>query len=166
MTDLYIILSIVGLTIALKVFIKKNYPLYSIIVLPGTILHELSHLIMSFITNGQPTNINIFPRKKIVEDKTYYLLGSVDSSNVTWYNAWLIGLAPLFLFFIAYQTYLSDYDWYFKALVITLLIESGMPSTTDITVAIKYSYAILLSLLLSVFFYYNEIQNFWRTFIL
>lgn len=67
--------------------------LLSLLVLPGTICHELSHLLVGFVLNGHPHGFSVWPRR----EGRGYLLGSVAIGNPRWYNVFFIGLAPLLL---------------------------------------------------------------------
>ena len=88
---LVIILSLAFLSIYF--FLKRKVYLFSLFLLPGTLVHELSHFLVALILNGQPTKLSIFPHRT---DKGV-LLGHVICNNPTWYNSLFIGLSPLLL---------------------------------------------------------------------
>ncbi len=105
----------------------------------GTFFHELAHLLVSIVLNGKPTKVSLFPKK--TEDS--YILGYVNNSNITWYNALPIALAPLLLLVVVYFIH-SDFFNYFEfnitnyLLYIVLLVsflDSSIPSTQDIKIA-------------------------------
>lgn len=98
----------ISLSILGRMFVWKNYILYAAVVsviwsfiarlignrvlfiltmLPGTFLHELSHLIFGILTNAKPNSFSIIPNRM--------KLGSVSFTNITWYNAIPTALAPL-----------------------------------------------------------------------
>jgi hypothetical protein len=64
-----------------------NRALFILTMLPGTFLHELSHLIFGILTNAKPNSFSIIPNRM--------KLGSVSFTNITWYNAIPTALAPL-----------------------------------------------------------------------
>ncbi len=72
--------------------------LLSLLVLPGTICHELSHLLVGLLLNGQPHGFSVWPRRV----GRSFVLGSVALGNPRWYNVFFIGLAPLLLLPLAY----------------------------------------------------------------
>lgn len=62
--------------------------LYALVTVPGTALHELAHYTAAALTNGNPSGFSLIPQA-----------GSLGRVYVqpNWYNAALIGLAPLLL---------------------------------------------------------------------
>lgn len=61
--------------------------LFRLVLLPGTLLHELTHFIIGVLTNAQPNSFSIIPN--------HTKLGSVSFTHLTWYNAIPTTLAPL-----------------------------------------------------------------------
>jgi len=107
--------------------------------LTGTFFHELAHLIASMVLNGKPVKVSLFPQKT----EKGYILGYVQSANVTWYNAFPIALAPLSLLIIVYLIY-NHYFEYFEMSLTNYLIyifllvsflDSAIPSIQDLKVA-------------------------------
>jgi len=105
----------------------------------GTFFHELAHLIASAFLNGKPTKISLLPQKM----EGGYTLGYIESSNVTWYNALPISLAPLSLLVLAYYININFF-LYFEENTLTYilyiylqvsLIDSSIPSSQDFKVA-------------------------------
>jgi hypothetical protein len=62
------------------------------LLLPGTIAHEGLHWIVAFFTNGQPKGITVWPKRS---PDGGWVLGAVGVANSRWYNAFLIGIAPI-----------------------------------------------------------------------
>jgi hypothetical protein len=77
---------------------RRFFWVFSILVLPGTLAHELCHLALGLLLNGKPAGFNLVPRR---EEKGWEM-GSVSFSHLTWYNAFFIGMAPLLLLPAAY----------------------------------------------------------------
>ena len=62
------------------------------LLLPGTIAHEGLHWLVAFVTNGQPKGISVWPKRS---PDGGWVLGAVGVANFRWYNALLIGIAPV-----------------------------------------------------------------------
>ncbi len=128
---------------------RRQRLIYSAMVLPGVFLHELFHLLASLICNGQPVSMSLIPKR----DDDAWVLGSVGSQNIRWYNAWLIGLAPLLLVG-AVPIYLYYAEWmglklfapqdFVVAPVIGSILITFWPSRADWWVASRSLPAILV----------------------
>lgn len=152
--------SLLAISIFLYIFrkLESRFWIFTIVTLPATILHELTHFIISLLTGGKPKGFSIIPKKNTDGS---YTMGSVTSYNVTWWNGFLIGLAPLLLIPISYF-YLKYYiieikD--FKLLAINLFIiasmlEGSIPSSVDLKLSFQKSYIVLLGILISLGFYF------------
>jgi len=120
-----------------KDLFKRNIFLYSIFVLPGTFLHELSHFIFSLVLNGKPRKFSILPKRT----ERGYNLGYVTSHNIRWYNAIFIGLSPfslLILFYYGLSLITITTDLYIIILysyINTIILISSIPSTQDFKVS-------------------------------
>ncbi len=165
--------SLTILSVALIIFILvvfkriNNIYLISFLTLPGTFMHELMHLLASFMTFGKPKSFSIIPEKT----KDGVTLGSVSSANVTWYNAIIISLAPLALYYLAYYimknipSNLAPMYYYATIYFVANLLFAGTPSSTDWKLAFKKSWFILLVLILGYVEYkYNilHVESFIR----
>lgn len=62
--------------------------------LPGTLVHELLHLLVGLLLNGKPVSLSLWPRKA---SQGRWILGAVGFVNLRWYNAVFIGLAMAWL---------------------------------------------------------------------
>jgi hypothetical protein len=80
----------VGITLLL---LRSLRWLYVLVVLPGTILHELTHLIMGFLLGARPAKFSIVPRRK----DGGLVLGHVLFARLRWWNAAPVCMAPLLL---------------------------------------------------------------------
>lgn len=74
-------------------FTRRLGLLFFVAAFPATVAHEVTHLLMGLVTNGQPSGLRLLPRR----GARGYVLGSVTCNNVRWYNGLFIGLAPLTL---------------------------------------------------------------------
>jgi len=54
------------------------HPAFFLLTAPGTLCHELAHFGVGLLTNAEPTNISLFPRRK----GKVWELGSVTFSNL------------------------------------------------------------------------------------
>ena len=154
------IFSVIIIITTLFIFKRiNNFYLISLLTLPGTFMHELMHLLASFITFGKPTNFSIIPKKH----NGGITLGSVSSANITWYNAIIVSLAPLALYFIAYYLMrilpsINNEIYYYATLYfIANLLFAGTPSSTDWKLAFKKSWFLLLLIILGIIEYKYKI---------
>ncbi len=84
----FIALALVAIQLA-----RRSALLHALLVLPGTLLHELAHWIIATLLGGQPTSLSVVPGRT----EHGWRLGSVGIARVRWFNALPIGLAPLLL---------------------------------------------------------------------
>lgn len=124
-------------------------PLWQILyALPATLLHELSHLLVAFITGGRPAGFSIIPTPRItmLADGTVrrgWVLGSVIIRNAGPLASFPTGLAPLLLIPLAWFFYRHWFDWFpadlshtlFLYLAVYLCAAGAVPSTQDLRVA-------------------------------
>lgn len=66
--------------------------LRALFVLPGTFVHELLHWAVGALTNAKPVSFSLLPRRT---SGGQWVLGSVGFTNIRWYNAAVVGFAPL-----------------------------------------------------------------------
>ena len=116
-----------------------------------TVLHELAHAIIGFLTGAKPYSIGIFPRKNVDGS---YTLGTTSFTNVTFYNALPTALAPLLLLVLAYysETIVGKYipagiPGFIAIIALKImLIDNSIPSPTDLRVAFSSITGIFLYL--------------------
>ncbi|MBJ6725667.1 hypothetical protein [Geomesophilobacter sediminis] len=110
--------------------------------LPGTLLHELSHLLVAAVTGGRPVGFTILPRR---EPEGGWILGSVTISNPGPISALPSALAPLGLNLAGYFVFTQWGRWFADDLPCTLLrylavylfAYSSLPSRRDLLVALS-----------------------------
>lgn len=137
----------------------RNIYLASLINMPGTVLHEMSHFIVGLLLGAQPTRFNLFPKK----NGDSYVMGSVSFRNIRFYNAFPAAMAPLLLLLLAYAVNVyfmrlpavNLWQYLLFILLETIIIENAVPSPTDFRVAFSsllgvLLYGVLIFLLLSV----------------
>ncbi len=120
---------------------KRSFWLFSLLVLPGTICHELCHWCFGHLLNGRPVHFTVLPRR----EGRGLVLGAVTLSNLRWYNAFFIGLAPLLLLPTAYGLLLwrlggkPTLGWPEAAVVFLLanLVFGSIPSWQDLRIAAR-----------------------------
>jgi hypothetical protein len=107
--------------------------LYSLLVLPGTIIHELSHWIVAEVLGVRTGQISIFP--DLDTGASTRRLGSVATAKSDPFRAFLIGIAPFIsglAILAVLGTLLSDgwgvFAWWINALIIygIMVIGNGM----------------------------------------
>lgn len=124
-------------------------PLWQILyALPATLLHELSHLVVAFVTGGRPTGFSIIPTPRFTtladgRVRRGWVLGSVTIRNAGPIASLPTGLAPLFLIPVAWVLYHHWFAW-FPAdlyhtlclhLTVYLFVAGAVPSLQDLRVA-------------------------------
>lgn len=153
---LYFSIIIAAIFGKLKESSKKNILAAWLIYFIGTFFHEITHLITSLITNGNPRWFSVLPSKNIDEQsgKISYTLGYVLNKNVRWYNVFIISMAPLLLFplsFYIYENFFAYveenlYSYIAYIFIIISLLFSSVPSGVDFSHVFK-SKTLLLNLL-------------------
>lgn len=114
--------------------------------LPGTILHELAHLIVAAFTGGKPVGFTVFPRRGASRGGVEcWVLGSVTVSRPGTLSALPSALAPLALNAVAYYLYQNWGRWFppdlhhtlFMYAAVYLFSYSSIPSGQDLKVALS-----------------------------
>lgn len=102
---------------------RPGHFLYSLLVLPGTIIHELSHWIVAEVLGVRTGEIQIFPDFENGEENRR--LGSVATAKSDPFRGFLIGIAPFIsglAILVVLGTLLTDgwgnFAWWINALVI------------------------------------------------
>ncbi len=111
--------------------------------LPYTILHEISHLVVGFLTGGHPSGFSILPRREVSGDGAVWRLGAVTLKNPGCLSCFPAGLAPLLYIPAAYAVYRNWPDWFPPTpgriigmyLTIGIMLGSAVPSGADVRVA-------------------------------
>ncbi len=116
--------------------------------LPGTLLHELAHLLVALVTGGRPTGFSVIPHTKdcLTRDGTVrrrWTLGSVTIANPGMVSAFPTAMAPLFLNVAAWQLYCRWFSWFPRDPVhvlalygtIYLFVSASVPSVQDLKIA-------------------------------
>jgi len=85
--------SILGISYLVSKSHQFGIIIYSLIYLPGTIIHELSHFFTAAILGVRTGNISIFPKKE--DDRLK--LGSVEIQKTDFIRSSLIGIAPFII---------------------------------------------------------------------
>jgi hypothetical protein len=131
-----------------------NMQRLSVLTLPSTCLHELTHYLMALVTKGRPDKFNLSPQKTADGG---YVLGYVTFVP-TWYNAPIVGLAPLLLVPLAGLAYLAGAEAAFTGKVLWGLLagtclNGGIPSRVDLAFVIRYPFWLLVALFVGVLYF-------------
>ena len=118
---------------------RRSFWLLSLLALPGTFCHEGCHWAVGKVLNGQPVHFTVIPKR----EGHGYVLGSVGFANLRWYNAFFVGMAPLFLLPAAYLLFLwrlgarPALGWPEATMVFLLasLVFGSIPSAQDLRIA-------------------------------
>lgn len=62
---------------------------------PATVMHELAHFVVGALLAAQPVDIALWPRK--IAGTNQVILGHVAFTNLRWWKALPVGVAPLVL---------------------------------------------------------------------
>lgn len=134
---------------------KPGIAIYSLLVLPGTIIHELSHWIVAELLLVRTGKITIFPEES--------RLGSISTAKSDPFRGFLIGLAPfitgLIILLILGQLFSlgwGSYVWWQLVLIIYGIVVMGnsmMISESDRrTWPIIIVFCLLISILISKYY--------------
>lgn len=140
--------------------LAKNFTnpfFYALFHFPGVMLHELAHATVGFIMNGRIllSETTFIPRKNPYGEWT---IASVSFSNVKWYNALPIAMAPIILLSAPFVTWYYAQDWIDSAswwevagivLLNMIIAESAFPSRQDWRVAFSHPFGIIFYLVVA-----------------
>ncbi len=135
-------LAIVIATAALLHYLRRMPRFFSLASLPGTIGHELLHLLIGTLTLAKPVKVSLIPKFHRDGSAT---LGYVRFSNIRWYNALWVGAAPLLalpaaIWLVYYRSaqipplVWRELAWSYVA---ASLIYSCLPSSTDVEMVLS-----------------------------
>jgi hypothetical protein len=142
---------------------------WSIIFLPGTIVHEISHFLVAALTGARTGKIEIFPEylEDADEKSTHVALGSVQTQKLSPLRGFLVGIAPFIsgmalLIWLAslLQTSFAVRDIWLLVLEVYLfftIANSFFPSWPDIKQAIPF---VIISLVVALLAWYFGFQIF------
>src|SRR6476660_1899974 len=77
---------------ALLHYVRRMPRVFSLLSLPGTLAHELLHFLLGTLTLARPVKFSLLPKFHRDGSAT---LGSVTFTNIRWYNALWVGMAPM-----------------------------------------------------------------------
>ncbi|MCT7563138.1 hypothetical protein [Aliarcobacter butzleri] len=138
------------LIVKLKDVSKSNVYLAGIVYFTGTFFHELAHYIAALITTLRfPEKVSLFPKSEVINGKKHINLGyvRVKDSHINIFNAFIIGMAPLSLLYLAYLVpkyffvyYISYFQigitaYILQSFLIATLIINSVPSRADFILA-------------------------------
>lgn len=133
----FTIIILVLLIVKLENIFRRNIITTWLFYLPGTVLHETAHFILSLVTLGMPSSINLLPKKD--KETGAYFLGYVTSKNMRWYNTFFISMAPFLIVFLSYWLFNSFFNYFEYTLVnlvlyvyfVVITLYSSIPSSVD-----------------------------------
>jgi hypothetical protein len=140
---------------------------WSVIFLPGTIIHEISHFLAAAATGTRTGNIEIFPEfiEEILdeeEDKKGVTLGYVQVARMNPVQGFFVGMAPfisgmalmIWLASLIYANYLTQNIWplILQVYLFFVIGNSFFPSWSDIKQTIPLIIISLIFVFLAWFF--------------
>jgi hypothetical protein len=116
----------------------------ALMLLPSTLLHELSHFIVALLTRSKPSGLDLVPRR-LGESWT---LGSVLFVPGV-FSAAFVALAPLSLWALTFYlaTWAVGQSWpeqVVSGMLFSTLVQGGCPSRVDLAVALRYPGGLIL----------------------
>lgn len=139
---------------------------WSIIFLPGTIIHEISHFLVAAFTGARTGKIEIFPEyleeKSEHEGKNKVALGYVQTQTLNPIQGFLVGIAPfvsglLLLIFLVSQMQISLSQNDYQILILEgyfffTIANSFFPSWPDIKQTLPLIVISIIALLIAFYF--------------
>lgn len=143
---------------------KVSQKLFSFFLFFGTLVHELSHILMAAILFVRVKALNL--KSEIVEDK-HIRLGTAEVELVDPFRNALVGIAPLLvgivlIYFLAIGVDLQNLTWWeiFKLFIISQISNSMFLSKSD---TVYFKYVLILFLILGVIVWFvNGLYNFFN----
>ena len=138
------------------------HPFFFLFTAAGTLCHELAHFGAGLLTNAEPTNISLFPRRK----GKVWELGSVTFANLRWYNAAPAALAPLLILLLplGVAAWRTRPGWHFAPLDLLLAVLlapqylSFWPSPVDWRLAARsWPWLLVLSLCGAIYLWHEPL---------
>ena len=143
--------------------VLTNQYLYNLLILGGTIAHELCHFITGLLLNARPVRFSIIPKKT---GEAHWTLGSVSFANITFYNGIFVGMAPLLLlvpFYLVVPTYFVMGDLQYCSLrditawfALAYLGPSAIPSKQDYKIAFMSFLPVLVCVVFGLVFWLSK----------
>lgn len=137
---------------------RRFTAVYILLVLPGTVMHELCHWLVGVLTLARPGFPSIIPHRT----SSGWMLGSVGLRNARWFNGLLVAFAPLLLLpgsaWLYFNVVLAipmgnPMHWAVLYLAIVSAM-SAMPSPVDFKLAWKCSAPVLVIALVAAVGYF------------
>jgi hypothetical protein len=128
--------------------LRHRFLLFSLLSLPGTAIHEGMHFLLALLFCARPVSVNLVPRR----EGNSYVMGYVACSQMHWYNAIFVGLAPLLMLPLALWTAqwrlehwagfrFDELAWVY---LVGSMVHGCLPSTQDIKISL-YSWPLFLA---------------------
>jgi len=110
----------------------------ALLALPGTIAHELSHLVVGFVLLAEPAGFSVWPKSS----RHSWTLGSVTFRRINLFNGAAVSLAPLLFLPLAWYGLIRlaapfwvhhQWLWWFGMVyLISTIFFAAIPSLQDI----------------------------------
>jgi len=140
---------------------------WSLIFLPGTLIHEVSHFLVAALTGARTGRIEIFPEYLEDEDDARVALGSVQTQKLNPIQGFLVGIAPfisglallIWLASLLQAGFATQNIWLlvFEGYLFFTIANSFLPSWPDIRQTLPF---VIISLLIALLAWYFGFQIF------
>lgn len=143
--------------------LTRIHAIFFLFYLAGTFLHELAHFCAGLATNARPVSFSVWPRRA---ERNRWILGSVSFTNIRWYNAMFVGLAPIIVLLVppvlavARLQYASAYGWLdiLLAVLMAPAYISCVPSRSDWLIALRSWPYVFAALFAAILFYRQTVH--------
>ena len=129
-------IAFVALSLVVIVAARRWMLLYALLVLPGTVLHELAHWVVGLLTGARPGSLHLLPVRH--PQRRSWTLGAVGFRRIHWLNAVPVALAPLLLlpaalalYALALATDPRSWQHWAGLYAATVAMACCLPSPTD-----------------------------------
>ena len=122
---------IILLSMVIRAFEGK--PFYWILAWPGTVVHESLHYIVGLIMGARPSQISVVP-EQVAANSEFRTLGYVAFTNITWFNAIPVAMAPLLAMPVLWMFTDPNMGW-IELAVLASVAAQLWPSRADWSIA-------------------------------
>jgi hypothetical protein len=157
-------LAVVIAVAALLHYLRRMPRFFSLLSLPGTLAHELLHFLLGTLTLARPVRFSLLPKFHRDGSTT---LGYVTFTNIRWYNALWVGMAPMLalpaaLWLVHYRSVqsappgLQELAWSYIAASLTY---SCVPSKADIAIVFSKPIGLMVYLASGALLYWMRLTS-------
>jgi hypothetical protein len=149
---------------ALLHYLRRMPRFFSVLSLPGTLAHELLHLLLGILTLARPVKISLLPKFHRDGSAT---LGSVTFTHIRWYNALWVGLAPMLalpgavglVYYRSMQNATPGFQELAWTYVAASLTYSSLPSKADMAIVFSKPVGLIIYIASGALLYWMRLAS-------